>query len=128
MSLDGLLSHRSSQIPSSLRKFFSGYSDCIDLGENLPLKRVCLCGEISLAALVAALGGFLDGYFFTANPENYFLIPSSRCASRNGLVSATSFKEIWRVMFMDFLKFSMTIRRPSSGMLPSELKTPTEES
>jgi hypothetical protein len=121
VSVDGLLSHRSSQIPSSLRKSFSGYSDCIDPEENSPRRRggrgvksfdqntlptlrsLCLCGEISLAALVAALGGVsLGGYFFTANPENYFLIPSSRCASRSRLVSATSFEDTWRAMFIDF--------------------------
>ena len=69
---------------------------------------------------------------FTANPEiyrhRYFLTPSSRCASRSKLVSETSFRETWRVIFMDFLKFSITIRSPSSGMVPSELNTPTEES
>src|SRR5206468_8534118 len=49
-------------------------------------------------------------------------------ALHGGVVSATSFNDTWRVIFMDFLKFSMTIRRPSSGMVPSQLNPPTEES
>ena len=44
------------------------------------------------------------------------------------MLSETSLRETWRLMFIDFLKFSITRRRPSSGMVPSWLNTPTVES
>ena len=69
----------------------------------------------------------IERFSVTRSRKNYFH-SKPRCASRSRFVSETSFTETCRVIFMDFLKFSMTIRRPSSGMLPSELNPSTEES
>src|SRR6516165_6137022 len=49
-------------------------------------------------------------------------------SSRTKIRSATSPAETWRVIFASFAAGSITACKPSSGILPSPLKTRTTES